>query len=480
MNVDEAAAKEVDADQASIWAPRYLLTTLGMGSLILLPAFESLAVTTVMPAVSRDLGGEALYGLAFGMVFAAGLIGMVLAGSWADRRGPRHPLFAALLVFAAGLLLAGLAQSMPMLVLARAVQGIGGGALSVVIYVLVARIYPSALLPKVFAVFAAAWALPAIVGPFIAGMIAEQFHWRWVFLAVFLLLPLVLLLMLPGLKTQKTLSSGPQASSAPPAPWVKRAVWAVLAALAMLVLGAAAEFAGGLAVLIAAVGLLGVVLTVRPLLPAGTLTARRGLPSMVLLRGMFSAAFSGTEVYLVLALVDHYRFSPAAAGLSLTVSALSWGLASQVQARTSSRVPHGLAVRIGAALVCGAILAAVLATALAWPPSALIVIWFFGGAGMGFGLPRLSTLTLAEAPQGAQGAVGSALSMADSIGAAASLAIIGVVFGFVNSLRPMGPGADWLWPVFAALAVAAVFGVLAVLASGRTTVRKPYPVGMAE
>lgn len=294
MNVDEAAAKAVDADQTSIWAPRYLLTTLGMGSLILLPAFESLAVTTVMPAVSRDLGGEALYGLAFGMVFAAGMIGMVLAGSWADRRGPRHPLFAALLVFAAGLLLAGLAQSMPMLVLARAVQGIGGGALSVVIYVLVARIYPSALLPNVFAVFAAAWALPAVVGPFIAGMIAEQFHWRWVFLAVFLLLPLVLMLMLPGLKTQKTLSSGPQVSSAPPAPWVKRAVWAVLAALAMLVLGAAAEFAGGLAVLIAAAGLLGVVLTVRPLLPAGTLIARRGLPSMVMLRGMFSAAFSST------------------------------------------------------------------------------------------------------------------------------------------------------------------------------------------
>ncbi|MDN5668545.1 MAG: MFS transporter [Renibacterium salmoninarum] len=127
------AAKAVDADQTSIWAPRYLPTTLSMGSLILLPAFESLAVTTAMPAVSRDLGGEALYGLAFGMVFAAGLIGMVLARSWADRRGPRHPLFAALLVFAAGLLLAGLAQSMPMLVLARADQGIGGGALSVVI-----------------------------------------------------------------------------------------------------------------------------------------------------------------------------------------------------------------------------------------------------------------------------------------------------------------------------------------------------------
>ncbi len=60
MNVDEAAAKAGDADQTSIWAPRYLLTTLGMGSLIVLPAFESLAVTTVMPAVSRDLGGEAL------------------------------------------------------------------------------------------------------------------------------------------------------------------------------------------------------------------------------------------------------------------------------------------------------------------------------------------------------------------------------------------------------------------------------------
>ena len=96
-----------------------------------------------------------------------------------------------------GLLIAGTSVSMPVLVAGRLVQGLGGGALTVSLYVLVARIYPGALHPKIFAAFSAAWVIPSLVGPFAAGIVAQVFSWHWVFLGVVgLVIPALLRLTL--------------------------------------------------------------------------------------------------------------------------------------------------------------------------------------------------------------------------------------------------------------------------------------------
>lgn len=417
MAIDETTSSGGSAEitaSLSVWSPKYFMTTLAMFSIILLPAFESLAVTTVMPVISAELQGEALYGLTFAMSFATGIIGMVAAGSWSDRFGPKLPLFVSLGTFALGLLMAGAAQSMLFLVAARAVQGVGGGALSVVIYVVLARTYPAVLLPKIFAVFSAAWVLPAIIGPFIAGLIAQQFHWRWVFLGVLVLLPLVTVMMLPSLKSspqdpQKNTQKTPQKAVEP---WLRRLGWSFLAGVAMLVLGMAAEFGGLLSAILAGSGLVVARFAIHHLLPAGALRARRGLPSMVLLRALYSAAFTSADVYIVLALVNFYQFSPALAGLSLTVGAISWSLASQLQACLGEKISHPNAILLDAFSLRAALAITATASALILSPAVLIAAWFLGGAGMGFGLPRLSTLTLGEAIPGNQGSIGSAMSMA--------------------------------------------------------------------
>ena len=67
-----------------------------------LAAFESLAVTTIMPIVTADLNGRGLYSLAFSATLAAGVVGMVVSGGWADSRGPAAPLLTAIGLFAAG------------------------------------------------------------------------------------------------------------------------------------------------------------------------------------------------------------------------------------------------------------------------------------------------------------------------------------------------------------------------------------------
>ena len=83
-----------------------------------------------------------------------------------------------------GLVIAGLATSMPVLVAGRLVQGLGTGGQTVALYVVVARVYPASMHGRVFAAFSAAWVVPSLIGPFLAGAVAEFLHWRWVFLGV--------------------------------------------------------------------------------------------------------------------------------------------------------------------------------------------------------------------------------------------------------------------------------------------------------
>ncbi|WP_312786829.1 MFS transporter, partial [Stenotrophomonas indicatrix] len=153
-------AATADPVDSSILSARYRATTLGMVALVSLHAFEALAVAAAMPTVAEALDGLRLYALAFGGTLATSVIGMTLAGRWADRHGPARPLWWGLACFVLGLLLAGFALRMGMLVAGRLLQGLGAGAISVSLYVMVGRTYPEHLRPKVFAAFSAGWVVP--------------------------------------------------------------------------------------------------------------------------------------------------------------------------------------------------------------------------------------------------------------------------------------------------------------------------------
>ncbi len=466
-------------EPAGIFHRSYLLVTLGACALVFLAAFESLAVTTIMPLVSRELDGAGLYALAFAGPLATGVIGMVAAGSWSDRSGPVAPLLASVGMFVLGLLIAGTAWTMPVLVAGRLVQGLGGGALTVALYVVIARVYPPVLHPKIFAAFSAAWVIPSLVGPFAAGIVAQLAGWQWVFLGVVGLVIPALLLTAPALRglngrpvaaaddPQRT-AGDPTAAVEPAAGGIRppggpaKLALAALAALAVLGLNLSASVpvAGGvLAVAAVAVALL----AVRPLMPRGTLTARRGLPSVILTRGLGSAAFFGAEVYLPYLLVERYAFAPTFAGLTLTGGAVAWAAASGIQGRLGTRLEHRRAVRIGSALVLGAIALALVTTVLAWPAAVAIAGWIFAGAGMGLMYPRLSVMTLALSTKDNEGFNSSAMSISDSLGGALALAGTGIVFTAFSTTTSAASFAG----VFA---LTAVIGVAAVAVAPRVDV----------
>lgn len=449
----------------------HLWVTIGACALVFLSAFESLAVTTVMPLVSRELDGARLYALAFAGPLATGVIGMVAAGNWSDRRGPTTPLYLSTALFVVGLVMAGLATSMPALVAGRLVQGLGGGAITVALYVVVARVYPAELHPKIFAAFSAAWVVPSLIGPFIAGVVASALSWHWVFLGVVFLVIPALAMLVPALRSMKPQGTGLDEAPGSPGPWkFGRLAWAVVAALAVLGLNlsSAVQIDGfpWASLMLAVIAVTIALVAVRPLVPVGTLSALRGLPSVILVRGLVSAAFFGTEVYLPYLLIERYNFSPQFAGLTLTVGALAWASASTVQGRLGDRLNHRVAVRIGTASVLAAVVIALVTAALHLLPAVAIVGWIFGGAGMGLVYPRLSVLTLALSSRETQGFNSSAMTIADSLGGALALATTGIIF---TGLAAVGGSFAGVFSLAAILAACAVVVAPRVPAGGSSS-----------
>ena len=430
----------------SVWSAPYVWVTIGAIALVFLAAMQALAVTTVMPIVADDLDGASLYAVAFAGTLATSVIGMVAVGAWSDRSGPVWPLTSAVVLFLAGLVLAGLAPSMDVLVAGRLIQGLGTGGMTVALYVVVARIYPFELHGRVFAAFSAAWVIPSLVGPFLAGAVTEYLHWRWVFLGVALLTLIAYVLVAARLWSTPLGSDEP--STARILPRMACAVAVALGALGLSLSGELGEWAW--AGVVASVVV--IVLAIRPLLPPRTLRSGRGLPSVVLMRGLIAGALFGAEIYVPYLLIDSYGFSPTWAGLGLTTAAIAWAVGAELQGRFGDRLGNVRITVIGTVQLFAAI--AVAAGTALWhlPPWVLIVGWAFAGGGMGLMYPRLTVLTLAYSTPQNQGFNSSALSISDSVGAAAAIAVMGLAF---TALATTGGGF---------VVVFAIAGILTLLA----------------
>lgn len=444
------------ADDAAtgLFDRRYRALTIGAIALVALAAFEALAVATAMPTVAEALNGLPLYALAFGGALAASVVGMVAAGRWADTRGPAAPLRQGIVWFAIGLLLAGLAPSMAWLLLGRVVQGFGGGLMSVALYVVVGRKYPQALRPRIFAAFAAAWVVPAVIGPAISGAIVEHWGWRWVFLSVPLIALAAAALVLPAVRDLGAPDHAESADVATPA----RMPWAIGAAASALLLHIAGQQRGALAAVLLALAAIGLIVCALRLLPTGTLRAARGLPTVIALRGIASSAFFGTEVFLPLLLSHERGWSPTAAGLALTVGAVGWSTGSWYRGRPVQRYAPARLLRIGMSLIAIGIAAIVAILVPSVPTAVGVAGWVLAGLGMGVTFPSLSVLTLELSPPAQQGLNSSALQLCDALFTASVLAIGGSLFA---ALLPHGHAGAYLAGFAISLALAVLGALLA-------------------
>jgi MFS family permease len=389
------------------------LTLVGLLLVITVAAFEAIAVATAMPTTVKALHGLSVFGWTFTAFLLADVVGLVDAGARVDRNGPRRSLVAGLALFGAGLVVDGLASDMPMFLAGRALQGFGAGSLIVAVYVVVARAFSEEQRSGVFAALSAAWVLPALVGPLFAGAVTSTLGWRWVFLGIAPFAAVGAALLLPVLR-----SAGGGTGRRDHRVGTPGAFALALGIGLVQTAGQRLDWTAPV-LLVAGVALLAVPL--RRFLPAGTLRLRPGLPTVVLLRGIFSIAFFGAEAYLPLTLTRLHGGSATTVGIPLTLAAVGWALGSWWQGRGSTAA--ATLVRSGFALVGVAVAALVVLTWSAVSMWVAVPIWGLAGFGMGLGYPTVSVLLLRLSPEEEQGANTAALQVCDVVGGIIGIAL---------------------------------------------------------
>jgi MFS family permease len=432
-----AAAQELSESDlfGGIWSRPYRGLTLGLTLNVSFVAFEALAVSTVLPAVVRDLGGLKLYGWAFSAFMLTNLVGIVVAGGEADRRGPVRPFLVGIALFVLGLLMAGAAPAMRVVVVSRAVQGFGAGILSSLAYVCIGRGYPERARPRMLATLSSAWIVPGLIGPALAGMVADHIGWRWVFLGLAPLPVAAALFAAPAMRRLKpSTARGPDRRRTADAVLLAGGVGLIMAAL------------GGRSVLYALLIPFGCALAgppLRRLLPPGTLTARGAMPSAIATVGLASLAFFGVDAFIPLAMKTVRGQSLTVSGLALTAATITWTTGAWIQAHLAGRQSRRVLVTTGLLLMALGILGCAGALSPAVPALTMALAWGLTGLGMGMAYSTGKVTVLDLAPAGQEGATSAAMQLADTLGAAIGTGVGGIVVG-IASAGGRSPGAGIL------------------------------------
>lgn len=428
-------------------------------SLVTLGAFENRAVLTAMPTVLLELDSVTSYGLVGAAPLATYLLSLATAGWWADRRGPVPVLRVGALTFVGGMAALATAAGLPALVIGRLLSGFAEGLLDVGVMVLVARVLDPALRPKVVAMFAAAWVLPSVVGPVVTGAVTEWVGWRWIFVAGPVVLLPVWIALRPALRIARTL---PAVESPGALPLRRVLPWALLAASALVALNLLTERLTVHALTVSfsvltVLAVAGLLTSAFRLLPRGSLRAACGLGGVIALRGLVSAAFMGIGAFLPLILTVLRGQSPVVAGISLSITGVTWSTGSAIQSRFSS---HPLALlRVGFGLVT---MGLVVAGLIVWAEVPLwlgLSGWALAGVGIGMTSGTLSVLVMSASDDSNQGRNNAGGQMAASMSSAVFFAVSGGVLALVGEPSRLAFG------IISALAVGVA--VLGLVTTGR-------------
>jgi MFS family permease len=450
-----------------VWAPQQRALTAGLVLTVTFVASEALAVITVMPVVARDLGGLRLYGWVFSAFMLGSVVGIVAAGREADRRGPAIPFIAGLVLFGSGLAVAGLAPSMEVLIAGRVLQGSGAGAVPALAYVSIGRSLAGPARARMMAVLSTAWVAPGLAGPVISAEITHLFGWRWVFLG---LLPVVAITGSMAVPALRRLGP-PGRERAEEHRLVDGVRTAGCAALVLAGLTLAADSGTAPGAILAGAGLvaLGAIAglpALRRLVPPGTLTARRGLPTTILSRGLLTFAFFGADAYVTLTITVIRHRSPVLAGIAVTGATLTWTAGAWIQARLGQSRDGRRLVQAGLVIILAGIAGMALVLQPAVPVETALAAWTVAGLGMGLAYPTISLLMLREAPPGREGWASASLNLADVLGTAIGIGAGGAaVTASTGHSLPTG--------------VMIAFGIAAVAALAALTVTRRLPAGPA-
>ncbi|WP_102125328.1 MDR family MFS transporter [Deinococcus planocerae] len=398
------------------------LATTGLVLGVFLAALEASVVAAAMPSVIADLGGQRMYALPFAVYLLTSTVSSPLWGRASDVVGRRRLYLTGVVLFLLGSALCGLAQSMEWLVAARALQGLGAGAVLPLTLTIIGETYSLAERGRVQAFISGVWGVSGLVGPLLGGWLTDALSWRWTFYAS---LPFgVAALLIAWRHLRET--GNPRPARLAQLDWAGAALFTLGSGLTVWGLeGRLWAMVGlGLLILIAAVGL-----ERRhpdPLLPMRSLRER--VPRVAFAgNALGGGAYFGVIAYLPLYAQGVGGGGATGAGAILTPMLVGWTLSAMLSARLLTRVPLALLSQLGFAVLTAMFAALTFAVhSPLWVTSAL---GFVVGVGMGFAMLSLLLSAQDRATRGELGAVTSGVLFARQMGGALGVAVMALLIG---------------------------------------------------
>jgi MFS family permease len=195
----------------ALFAPAWIPAIAVMLGGILLHSMNVLMMATVLPSIVGEIGGAALMSWPTTAYLASSIIAATCTGLLAAALGTGRTFALGAGVFAVGTLVIGFAPAMAHVIAGRLIQGLGGGLLSALAYVLVRQVFPANLWARAFALLSSIWGISVLVGPLVGGVFATSGEWRGAFLAIAALAVSLALLALWPCRAPRRLSPPPRA-----------------------------------------------------------------------------------------------------------------------------------------------------------------------------------------------------------------------------------------------------------------------------
>ncbi|MGD8164984.1 MFS transporter [Pantoea sp. FN0307] len=391
---------------------------------LFLAAVDSTIVSTVLPTISGQLGHPTLYPWVMSAFLLPVALFAPLAGACGDKLGVSVTLKACLLLFLAASVLAALSPTMPLLILARALQGIGAGGIIVLSYALLAALFDASRRGKMQGMLSGVWGLAAVAGPLLGSLLSATLGWRaifWLNIPVGLV-ALLLLFMTPGV------SKG--AAKAPLDGWAQLALIIFTCSLLLLVSGSMA--------LPGITGMLGAALALALLMLIARVRQRpasspvplpffnhRDLFAVMMLVLLSSAGLYAPVTLLPLAM-NHHAGAGISTGLLIMLAALGWVAGAAFCGGKLAIIGYRRMAFYGMLLLTfGALLMIPAIGRLNTLPMALALLLI----GLGMGLTATTTLVLAQnaAPAEQLGTWTATVQFLRNLGAALGVNVLATV-----------------------------------------------------
>jgi EmrB/QacA subfamily drug resistance transporter len=395
---------------------------------IFLFAIDATIVSTSMPTIVAKLGGLELYSWIFSIYMLTSALTTPIFGKLSDLFSRRNLMLAGIGIFVLGSTLCGAAQNMETMVLFRAIQGLGGGAIYALSFIIIGILYPDEERAKMQGIISSIWGVASILGPLAGGIIVEHWSWRWIFFVNLPISAAASALILYGLKEQAVQKRKQKLD------WLGAATLLVALMLVFYAFSKSGDAPQPLnPTILGAIGLALVVFllfffvehrAVEPMLPLSLFQVRLFKIS-AFVATLASMGVFGAVTYLPLYLQGVLGLAASQAGLVLLLLSLSWTAGSVIAGQCINRMGYRFIASLGMVLLALGYALFIVRTA-----TGMIVVLFGAtaiGAGMGFA--NLTTLVAAQTGVGLRriGVATSTIMLSRAIGGAFVVSLMGTV-----------------------------------------------------